>query len=183
METQRSSFDPCSENYINSYLNIPQVQKALHANVTALPYTWQSCSDQINSWNDMPDNILQIMHELMESGMRVRMFRQEKKIQSSSLRCNIKKRSIKPKLNTTGDTDSVIPVTSTRYSITKLGTPVRTAWYPWYAQGEVGGYAVAYQNLTFVTIRGSGHFVPSYQPARALVFFSSFVTGLLPPSS
>ncbi|KAK4859214.1 hypothetical protein QYF36_001530 [Acer negundo] len=47
--------------------------------------------------------------------------------------------------------------------------------------GEVGGYAVGFQNLTFVTVRGAGHFVPSYQPARALVLFSSFVNGKLPP--
>ncbi|XP_026439799.1 inositol transporter 4-like [Papaver somniferum] len=33
-----ATFNPCSDNYISNYLNIPQVQKALHANVTALPY-------------------------------------------------------------------------------------------------------------------------------------------------
>lgn len=75
-----------------------------------------------------------------------------------------------------------MPVTSTRYSIDKLETTVNTPWYPWYIKGEVGGYAVGYQNLTFVTIRGAGHFVPSYQPSRALVFFSSFLDGKLPPS-
>ncbi|KAK0577170.1 hypothetical protein LWI29_028959 [Acer saccharum] len=46
---------------------------------------------------------------------------------------------------------------------------------------SVGGYVVGFQNLTFVTVRGAGHFVPSYQPARALVLFSSFVNGKLPP--
>ncbi|KAK9220211.1 hypothetical protein WN943_008859 [Citrus x changshan-huyou] len=80
-----------------------------------------------------------------------------------------------------GDTDGALPVTCTRYAVKKLGTPVRTAWYPWYTQGEVGEYAVGYQNLTFVTVRGAGHFVPSYQPARALVLFSSFINGTLPP--
>ncbi|KAK3024529.1 hypothetical protein RJ639_043721 [Escallonia herrerae] len=75
-----------------------------------------------------------------------------------------------------GDTDGRVP------GIDKLGTAVQTPWYPWYTQGEVGGYAVGYQNLTFVTIRGAGHFVPSYQPARALAFFSSFLDGKLPPS-
>ncbi|KVI01981.1 Peptidase S10, serine carboxypeptidase [Cynara cardunculus var. scolymus] len=44
----------------------------------------------------------------------------------------------------------------------------------------VGGYVVGYENLTFVTIRGAGHFVPSYQPARGLAFFSSFLEGKLP---
>lgn len=47
---------------------------------------------------------------------------------------------------------------------------------------KVGGYAVEYENLTFVTVRGAGHFVPSYQPERATVLFSSFLQGNLPPS-
>lgn len=28
---------------------------------------------------------------------------------------------------------------------------------------KVGGFVVEYENITFGTIRGSGHFVPSYQ--------------------
>ncbi|KAK9270572.1 hypothetical protein L1049_026153 [Liquidambar formosana] len=145
-----SAFDPCSENYVKSYLNIPQVQKALHANVTTLPYPWKDCSDNVHKhWKDSPSTVLPIIQELMGSGIRVWIY--------------------------SGDTDGAVPITCTRYAINKLGTPVRTSWYPWYTQGEVGGYAVEYQNLTFVTIRGSGHFVPSYQPARALVLFSSFL--------
>lgn len=46
---------------------------------------------------------------------------------------------------------------------------------------KVGGYVIEYENLTFVSIRGAGHFVASYQPGRALEFFSSFVSGKLPP--
>lgn len=65
----------------------------------------------------------------------------------------------------------------------KLGSPVKSPWYPWYLQGQVGGYVVGYENVTFVTIRGAGHFVPSYQPERALAFFSSFINGTLPPPS
>ncbi|XP_022765961.1 serine carboxypeptidase-like 40 [Durio zibethinus] len=112
-----SALDRGSENYIHSYLNNPEVQKALHSNVTALPYP-----------------------------------------------C--------------GDTDGALPVTCSRYVINKLGTPIKTAWYPWYTRGEVGGYTVGYENLTFVTVRGAGHFVPSYQPARALTerYLFNFVT-------
>ncbi|XVF36223.1 hypothetical protein REPUB_Repub19eG0040000 [Reevesia pubescens] len=138
-----SGFDPCSKNYVHSYLNNPEVQKALHANVTALPYPWQSCSGEVNrNWKDKPLTVLPIIKEVMESGVSVWIY--------------------------SGDTDGALPVTCSRYAINKLGTPIKTAWYPWYTQGEVGGYAVGYQNLTFVTVRGAGHFVPSYQPARAL---------------
>ncbi|KAK6245296.1 hypothetical protein SCA6_008386 [Theobroma cacao] len=174
--SQVSAFDPCSENYVHSYLNNPEVQRALHANVTALPYLWESCRHgpislslfpswgicvvigEVNRhWKDKPLTVLPIIKELMESGIRVWIY--------------------------SGDTDGALPVTCSRYAINKLGTPIKTAWYPWYTQGEVGGYAVGYQNLTFVTVRGAGHFVPSYQPARALVLFSSFLDGKLPPST
>ena len=81
-----------------------------------------------------------------------------------------------------GDTDSVVPVTATMYSMAKMGVPVKTPWYPWYIQEEVGGYVVEYENITFVTVRGAGHMVPSYQPERALTVFTSFLEGKLPPS-
>ncbi|KAK4378415.1 hypothetical protein RND71_000277 [Anisodus tanguticus] len=80
-----------------------------------------------------------------------------------------------------GDTDYIGSVTTSRYVIDKIKTPVKKSWYPWHFQGEVGGYAVEYQNLTFVTVRGSGHFVPGYQPRRALTLFSTFISGTLPP--
>lgn len=40
---RRLGFDPCEEDYVYSYLNLPKVQKALHANNTKLPYTWEVC--------------------------------------------------------------------------------------------------------------------------------------------
>ncbi|KAJ4831607.1 hypothetical protein Tsubulata_014820, partial [Turnera subulata] len=133
-------FDPCSADYVHSYLNIPEVQKALH--VTDIPHQWEDCSAEIKQlWKDEALTVLPILQELINLGLRVWIL--------------------------SGDTDPAIPVTATRYAIKKLQTPIRTSWYPWYTQGEVGGFAVGYENLTFVTVRGSGHLVPSYQPARA----------------
>ncbi|XP_059650037.1 uncharacterized protein LOC132295764 [Cornus florida] len=153
-----SAFDPCSDTYVHSYLNTHEVQRSLHANVTGLPGTWESCSlDVAITWIDKPLTVLPTIQELMGSGISVWIY--------------------------SGDTDGRVPVTTSRYAIKKLKTSVETPWYPWYTQGEVGGYAVGYKNLTFVTIRGAGHFVPSYQPARALAFFSSFLDGKLPPSN
>lgn len=37
------AYDPCTERYSNVYFNRIEVQKALHANVTRLPYPWKSC--------------------------------------------------------------------------------------------------------------------------------------------
>lgn len=40
---QIKKMDPCSDYYVYAYLNRPNVQKALHANVTKLDYDWQPC--------------------------------------------------------------------------------------------------------------------------------------------
>lgn len=109
------------------------------------------------NWEDIPDTVLPTIKELMGSGISVWLY--------------------------SGDIDSRVAVTTTAYAIKKLTTSVKTPWYPWYSKGEVGGYVEGYENLSFVTIRGAGHFVPSYQPERALTFFSAFVAGKLPPKS
>lgn len=40
---ERAGYDPCAENYIVSYFNRADVQKALHANTTKLSYPYTSC--------------------------------------------------------------------------------------------------------------------------------------------
>ena len=40
-------------------------------------------------------------------------------------------------LSGSGDADSVVPLTGTRYSIDALSLPTVTNWYPWYDGKEV----------------------------------------------
>ncbi|MBA0674672.1 hypothetical protein Goari_016255, partial [Gossypium aridum] len=147
-----NNFDPCSTNYMSSYLNRAEVQTALHAKVS----TWDLCSDSIDSWIDSPATVLPIIKNLMTSGLQIWLY--------------------------SGDVDSVVPITSTRYAIQKLKLPVKAAWRPWSTNDEVGGYVEEYEGLTLVTVRDAGHLVPSYQPARALTMISSFLQGALPPA-
>ncbi|KAJ9189306.1 hypothetical protein P3X46_000616 [Hevea brasiliensis] len=121
----------------------------------ANPTKWSHCSGF--NWTDSPVTVLPIIKNLMASGIRVWMY--------------------------SGDTDGNVPVTSSRYSINSLKLPIKTPWQPWHTNKEVGGYVVEYEGLTFVTVRGAGHLVPSYQPERALTMISSFLQGSLPPSS
>ncbi|KAK2989538.1 hypothetical protein RJ640_016662 [Escallonia rubra] len=141
------NIDPCSDLYVETYLNTAAVQTAFHAK----PTTWGECSDY--NWADAPTTILPILENLVANGNRV---------------C--------------GDIDSVVPITSTKYSLNWLKLPIQTPWYPWYLNNEVGGYVEAYEGMTLVTVRGAGHMVPSYQPERALAMFSSFLQGKLPRS-
>ncbi len=43
---------------------------------------------------------------------------------------------------------------------------------------QVGGFTEVYEgDITFATVRASGHLVPTYQPARALTLIKNFLDG------
>lgn len=69
------NFDPCSDYYVYAYMNRPDVQEALHANVTKLSHDWQPCSDIIEVWTDAPSTIIPLLQEFMANGLRVWVFR------------------------------------------------------------------------------------------------------------
>ncbi|KAK8639821.1 hypothetical protein V6N13_138188 [Hibiscus sabdariffa] len=154
-----ANFDPCSDYYVYAYLNRADVQEAMHANVTKLDHDWEPCSDIIRRWRDSPSTVIPLLQELMANGLGVWIF--------------------------SGDTDGRVPVTSTKYSIRTMKLPVKTKWHPWYLDGEVGGYTEVYKgDLTFATVRGAGHQVPSFQPKRALSLIKHFIAGTpLPDTS
>ncbi|XP_015071486.1 serine carboxypeptidase-like 40 [Solanum pennellii] len=151
--------DPCSDDYLVAYMNRRDVQKALHANVTKIKYNWLPCSEVIGSWKDSPLSIIPVLKKVMANGIRVWIF--------------------------SGDTDGIVPVTSTKKSIKKMKLRVETPWYPWFHKDyEVGGYTQVYRgNLTFATVRGAGHQVPSYEPARAFTLAKHFLAGTQLPNS
>ncbi|CAA7405911.1 unnamed protein product [Spirodela intermedia] len=153
-----NEFDPCSDFYVEAYLNRPEVQEALHANLTKLGYPWRACSKMLVGWKDKAKTVLPLVRKLMGHGVRVLVY--------------------------SGDVDGVVPVTSTRFSIDTLSLPVESPWRPWTAHGEVGGYVVVYEGgLMLATVRGAGHEVPSHQPSRALLLVKSFLRGKPPPPS
>ncbi|XP_015972453.1 serine carboxypeptidase 1 isoform X1 [Arachis duranensis] len=60
-----NDFDPCSDHYTKSYLNLPEVQKALHAKAT----NWSSCS--LVGWTDSPASILPTINRLISSNISI----------------------------------------------------------------------------------------------------------------
>ncbi|KAK2646801.1 hypothetical protein Ddye_021996 [Dipteronia dyeriana] len=57
LRRRASGYDPCTENYAEKYYNRIDVQRALHANITGIPYKWTACSDVlINNWKDSEDS-------------------------------------------------------------------------------------------------------------------------------
>ncbi|KAL6906462.1 hypothetical protein ACP4OV_004063 [Aristida adscensionis] len=141
-------YDPCTQTYATEYFNRKDVQKALHA----MPHPYSLCRNSINNaWKDSDLTVVPVVKKLAETGLRIWIF--------------------------SGDTDARIPTTSTRYTLKKLGLPIKEDWSPWYHRKQVGGWTVVYDGLTFVTVRGAGHMVPSTQPEQALALFRHFLAG------
>lgn len=153
-----AGYDPCADHYTEVYLNRPDVQEALHANVTKVPYKWTHCNDNITFWSDAPSSILPVMKKLVAGGLRIWVF--------------------------SGDTDGRIPVTATRLTLRKLGLKIIQDWTPWYIKQQVGGWTIAYDGLMFVTIRGAGHQVPTFKPKEALLMLRRFLANkTMPPTA
>ncbi|XP_071698768.1 serine carboxypeptidase II-2-like [Rutidosis leptorrhynchoides] len=146
------SYDPCTELHSIVYFNLPEVQSALHVYHTNTSRKWETCSNVVGAhWQDSPISVLDVHQELISSGLRAWIF--------------------------SGDTDAVIPVTSTRYSIDALNLTTISPWRAWYQDGQVGGWTQKYEGLTFVTVRGAGHEVPLHKPKQALSLLKSFLAG------
>ncbi|KAL6351151.1 hypothetical protein AAG906_031737 [Vitis piasezkii] len=153
-----SGYDPCTEDYAEKYFNREDVQKALHANVTKLPYPYTTCSNVIRKWNDSPDTMLPTIQKLLKAGLRIWVY--------------------------SGDTDGRVPVTSTRYSINKMGLRIQQKWRAWFDRKQVAGWVVTYEGgLTLATVRGAGHQVPILAPSQSLALFSHFLSDATLPSS
>ncbi|KAE8660934.1 Serine carboxypeptidase-like 34 [Hibiscus syriacus] len=153
-----SGYDPCTEEYVEKYFNRKDVQSALHANLTNLPYPYTTCSVEIKGWNDSPDSVLPVIQKLLDAGLRIWIY--------------------------SGDTDGRVPVTSTRYSIKKMGLRVKEEWRAWFHKSQVGGWVEVYEGgLTFATVRGAGHQVPVFAPRQSVNLFTHFLAANTLPSS
>lgn len=145
------------------YFNLPEVQKALHANRTSLKYEWTMCTGLINyTYADGNIDILPLLKRIIQYHIPVWVF--------------------------SGDQDSVVPLLGSRTLVRELAhdmqLKVTVPYGAWFHKGQVGGWVTEYGNaLTFATVRGAAHMVPYAQPSRALHLFSSFVRGRRLPNT
>lgn len=155
--------DVCITYERKFYFNLPEVQKALHANRTSLPYPWSMCSNQLNySAKDGNIDILPLLKRIIQNRIPVWIF--------------------------SGDQDSVVPLLGSRTLVRELAHDLKfkvtVPYGAWFHQKQVGGWATEYGNLlTFATVRGAAHMVPYAQPSRALHLFSSFIRGRRLPNT
>ncbi|KAG5629603.1 hypothetical protein H5410_001320 [Solanum commersonii] len=140
--------DPCLNEWINLYLNKPEVQKALHANTTNLPYSWEVCSGPLQyKMEDVAIDIIPLLSNILKQHIPILLF--------------------------SGDQDSILPLTQTRKIAKLLAQDLKLValdkYGPWYDGLQIGGWSQSFggvregKNVTylaFATVRDAAHEVP-----------------------
>jgi serine carboxypeptidase-like clade 2 len=146
-------FNPCHTSQMTTYLNLPEVQAALHVTAPMAYPEWQPCSPVVNyNFTDTVHSVLYIYEELMKTDMKVLVF--------------------------SGDQDAIVPFTGTRKWLHALNRTIVHDTHEWFADTngqQVGGWATEYDRFTFTTVRDAGHMVATAQPQRALKMFRDFI--------
>ncbi|ROK31153.1 Lysosomal protective protein [Anabarilius grahami] len=146
---------PCTNSTPSTlYLNNPLVKSALHISPNALD--WVVCSAEVNlNYN--------------------RLFMDVKK-QYLKLLGALKYRV----LVYNGDVDMACNFLGDEWFVESLQQEVQVQRRSWiYFNGEtqqVGGFVKEFTNIAFLTVKGSGHMVPTDKPIAAFTMFTRFIT-------
>ena len=148
-----NNYDPCRDAYTTAYLNTPKVKAAIHANASIV---WTGCSDVVDySRFDLLTSMLPTYEFLFQQKLKILVY--------------------------SGDVDAIVPHLGTLSWLNALvgrGTLAQTeAIRSYVVNGQVGGWTTKFDQLTYASVRNSGHFVPELQGERALHLFSSFIDG------
>ncbi|XP_027928664.1 serine carboxypeptidase-like 45 isoform X1 [Vigna unguiculata] len=158
-ETQK--IDVCVGDKTTTYLNRKEVQEALHAKLVGVT-KWSTCSSVLHyDYRNLEIPTIPILGSLAKSGIRVLVY--------------------------SGDQDSVIPLTSSRYLVNglakEIGLETTVAYRAWFEEKQVAGWTQTYGNiLSYATIRGASHEAPFTQPQRSLLLLKTFLQGKQLPS-
>lgn len=165
----RNIADPCLTDRIKLYLNKPEVQKALHANATHLPYAWDFCLGPLHyRRSDLAINVIPLLSNIVKENIQVLLY--------------------------SGDQDTKIPLTQTRKIAKLIARDLKLValdeYGPWYDGFQIGGWSQSFGGLrkgknvtflTFATVRGAAHEVPYTSPSQALTLFRAFLNGYPAP--
>lgn len=159
LPSNEASDSPCiPDSAIESYLNQADVKAALHA-TNPKSLRWAVCSNEVNMNYDWQyKTMIPFYQKLLAAKYSILVY--------------------------SGDVDAVVNGLGTQAAVDKMGYKIVSDWKRWDVDTEegrvVGGFIRKYDaGLTFITIRGAGHMVPSVRPSSALLFVGKFLDGTL----
>jgi len=140
---------PCADRRVAlAWMNREEVRAALHV-PPASQLNWQPCSDKLH-YRTGPVSMTALHAQLVERGLRALVY--------------------------SGDHDFVVPFTSTRDWVYRLGLRQEQPYKPWTVDGQVAGFTARFSpGLVFATVKGAGHMVPQTSPERGLHLITRFL--------
>jgi len=172
--------DPCVDSHTAAYLNQATLRVSLH--VSPKVSRWEPCSTALNNAYSCADTLVSV------APLYQRLLRPP--TQSPIKRPATSRRL----LVYSGDVDGVVPTLATRRWLAGCqNLSLQAHWRPWVAvDGQLAGYTEVYVynntgpgasagnavqgQAVFATVRGAGHMVPMFQPARAYELFRRFLS-------
>ncbi|KAK0131030.1 Lysosomal protective protein [Merluccius polli] len=152
---EKVRLDPPCTNSTPSilYLNNPYVRLALHISPDAL--AWVMCSAEVNlNYGRLYKDVSKLYLKLL-----------------GALKYRV--------LVYNGDVDMACNFMGDEWFVESLHQKVEVQRRPWTYQDQegpqVGGFVKEFSNIAFLTVKGSGHMVPSDKPAAAYAIFSRFL--------
>lgn len=146
---KEKSNSPCiDDSHVQRYLNQRVVREALH--IPNQVKAWEMCSEEIfktyrRQYFSMRSQIL----ELVRAGKKGLIFN--------------------------GDVDLACNALGDSWFVDDLGLPLTKEYKEWSVGGQIAGYSKEFKNLKFLTVKGSGHMVPTDKPEEAFALFEDFI--------
>ena len=148
-------YEPCSENYMTSYLNQVSVQDAIHVIHKKWPGTDIHYSN--NGTNEYMEPFWQYVIDNMD--------------ENNKLKLTI----------VSGDDDTVCAPLGTQSWIWEMGWNVDkdNNWKVWTdSDGQTGGYFTRFiDGVNFLTVHSAGHMIPGCRPSRSLQTLTRYLKG------
>ena len=133
----------CSDS-IGSLLlfNLNENRAPLHIKQENDTLQWTTCSDTLD-YTINPEGSYYLYNGLIKAGLKVLVY--------------------------SGDADAMVPITGTKFWLREFmeeyKRPVKRPWRPWVTHNQnVSGMVWEIEGLTFASIRGAGHMVPTDKP-------------------
>ncbi|WZZ26858.1 hypothetical protein YC2023_010259 [Brassica napus] len=137
-----------------TWLNYPAARKAVHAKEKSKIGRWELCANASKYQTDAGSI-------------------------SNSIEISLSAAIVLSFLGTNnGYHDRIVRYTGSETWTNSMGYKVVDGWRQWMSNDQVAGYTRGYaNNLTFLKIKGAGHFVPEVKPREALDFYRRFLAG------
>lgn len=142
---------PCLDARAASlWLNDESVRAAIHAQPRRVIGDWTVCSNHLFYKRVIP-SLIPIHKDLTQKrGLRALVY--------------------------SGDHDMAVPHTGSEvWTATLLGGNETAPWRPWMVAGQVAGFVVDYGRLSYATVKGAGHMVPTNKPQESLAMLKRFL--------